>query len=112
MSADRNLLFGILALQMDFVTRDQLVTAMNAWVLTKQTPLGKILVEQNALTSELRALLESLGAWNAAWVPPACGPVEYLDRLGLLDRHLIAVRRRDDRWLVHLAIRTRSRAVR
>ena len=27
-SADQNLLFGILALQMDFITRDQLVAAM------------------------------------------------------------------------------------
>ncbi|HVD91825.1 MAG TPA: amidohydrolase family protein [Vicinamibacterales bacterium] len=42
-------------------------------------------------TGEWRDLLESLGVWNAAWVPPACGPVEYLDRLGLVDRHLIAV---------------------
>jgi cytosine/adenosine deaminase-related metal-dependent hydrolase len=42
-------------------------------------------------TGEWRQLLESLGAWNAAWTPPACGPVEYLDRLGLLDSHLIAV---------------------
>ena len=33
--ADRNLLFGILALQMDFITRDELVTAMHAWVLDK-----------------------------------------------------------------------------
>ena len=31
MSADRNLLFGILALQMDFITRDQLVEAMHAF---------------------------------------------------------------------------------
>jgi cytosine/adenosine deaminase-related metal-dependent hydrolase len=42
-------------------------------------------------TGEWRALLESLGVWNAAWTPPACGPVEYLDRLGLVDPHLIAV---------------------
>jgi cytosine/adenosine deaminase-related metal-dependent hydrolase len=42
-------------------------------------------------TGEWRQLLESLGVWNAAWAPPACGPVEYLDRLGLVDRHLIAV---------------------
>jgi aminodeoxyfutalosine deaminase len=42
-------------------------------------------------TGEWRQLLESLGVWNAAWTPPACGPVEYLDRLGLLDSHLIAV---------------------
>ena len=31
--ADLNLLFGILALQMDFIDRDELVQAMNAWVL-------------------------------------------------------------------------------
>ena len=33
--ADRNLLFGILALQLDFIDRDDLVVAMNAWVLDK-----------------------------------------------------------------------------
>jgi hypothetical protein len=32
-AADRNLLFGILALQMDFASRDQLVAAMHAWVM-------------------------------------------------------------------------------
>lgn len=42
-------------------------------------------------TGEWRALLESLGVWNPAWTPPACGPVEYLDRLGMVDRHLLAV---------------------
>jgi hypothetical protein len=39
-SADRNLLFGILALQMDFLGRDALIAAMNAWVLDKAKPLG------------------------------------------------------------------------
>jgi hypothetical protein len=38
-SADRNLLFGILALQLDFVTRDALLAAMSAWVLAKHKPL-------------------------------------------------------------------------
>jgi cytosine/adenosine deaminase-related metal-dependent hydrolase len=42
-------------------------------------------------TGEWRALLESLGVWNPAWTPPRCGPVEYLQRLGLVDRHLLAV---------------------
>jgi cytosine/adenosine deaminase-related metal-dependent hydrolase len=42
-------------------------------------------------TGEWRALLEALGVWNAAWTPPGCGPVEYLDRLGMVDRNLIAV---------------------
>jgi cytosine/adenosine deaminase-related metal-dependent hydrolase len=42
-------------------------------------------------TGEWRALLEALGAWNPSWTPPACGPVEYLDRLGMVDAHLVAV---------------------
>jgi serine/threonine-protein kinase len=48
--ADRNLLFGILALQLDFIGRDHLVAAMTAWVLDKHKPLGLILIEQQALT--------------------------------------------------------------
>ena len=59
-SADRNLLFGILALQMDFVTRDQLVAAMHAWVLAKAKPLGEILQEQGALRADSRSVLELL----------------------------------------------------
>jgi eukaryotic-like serine/threonine-protein kinase len=58
--ADRNLLFGILALQMDFIGRDALVAAMNAWVLAKHRPLGEILVDQGALTSDVVADLDSL----------------------------------------------------
>ena len=57
--ADRNLLFGILALQMDFVPRDALIAAMNAWVLDKAKPLGLILVEQGALDAGNRAWLEA-----------------------------------------------------
>jgi serine/threonine-protein kinase len=58
--ADRNLLFGILALQMDFIGRDALVRAMNAWVLDKHKPLGEILVAQNTLAPDVRATLELL----------------------------------------------------
>ena len=58
--ADRNLLFGIMALQMDFITRDQLVAAMNAWALEKNRPLGEFLVAQAALTASRRAMLEPL----------------------------------------------------
>ena len=43
-SADRNLLFGVLALQMDFLTRDQLIEGMQAWVLEKAKPLEEVLV--------------------------------------------------------------------
>jgi cytosine/adenosine deaminase-related metal-dependent hydrolase len=42
-------------------------------------------------TGEWRALLEALGVWNPSWTPPGCGPVEYLERLGLVDRNFIAV---------------------
>jgi cytosine/adenosine deaminase-related metal-dependent hydrolase len=42
-------------------------------------------------TGEWRALLERLGVWNPAWTPPACGPVAYLDGLGLVDERLLAV---------------------
>jgi WD40 repeat protein/serine/threonine protein kinase len=59
-SADRNLLFGILALQMDFVSRDQLVAAMHAWVLDKAKALGQILVEQGALSQARCSLLDTL----------------------------------------------------
>jgi serine/threonine protein kinase len=60
MSADRNLLFGILALQMDFISRDALIDAMAAWVLNKAKPLGQILVEQGHLNPQHLALLEPL----------------------------------------------------
>jgi eukaryotic-like serine/threonine-protein kinase len=59
-AADRNLLFGILALQMDFISRDALVQAMNAWVLEKAKPLAQILVEQQALSATRRGMLEPL----------------------------------------------------
>src|SRR5437763_10342034 len=58
--AARNLLFGILAMQMDFVSREQLIAAVSAWVLDKGRPLDQILVEQGALARDEHALLEPL----------------------------------------------------
>jgi WD40 repeat protein/tRNA A-37 threonylcarbamoyl transferase component Bud32 len=58
--ADRNLLFGILALQMDFIGRDALIAAMHAWVLDKGKPLGKILIEQGVLGRVRHDLIEAL----------------------------------------------------
>jgi hypothetical protein len=54
------LLFGIVALQMDFISRDQLIAAMNAWVLDKHKPLGQVLSEQGALSAEDHEAIESL----------------------------------------------------
>jgi serine/threonine-protein kinase len=59
-AADRNLLFGILALQMDFIRKDALIAALHAWVLDKAKPLGQILAEQGQLTPDLRQLLEAM----------------------------------------------------
>jgi tetratricopeptide (TPR) repeat protein len=59
-NADHNLLFGILALQMDFIDGEALIAAMHAWVLKKSKPLGQILVEQLALGVADRDLLEAL----------------------------------------------------
>jgi hypothetical protein len=61
-SAYRNLLFGILAVQMDFVSRDALIAAMHAWVLAKQRPLGDLLQEHGALTPEHRQELDMVTA--------------------------------------------------
>ena len=39
----------------------------------------------------IQAALEELGAWNPAWTPPRCGPVEYIEKFGLLSGRLLAV---------------------
>jgi serine/threonine-protein kinase len=57
-AADRNLLYGILALQMDFVGRDDLLVAMHAWVLRKSRTLGEILVEHGSLKEDERRVLD------------------------------------------------------
>ena len=58
--ADRNLLGGVLALQMDFVTNDQLLAAMNAWTLRKETPLLDLLRADGVLTEDDHDALERL----------------------------------------------------
>jgi cytosine/adenosine deaminase-related metal-dependent hydrolase len=56
-------------------------------------------------TGAWRELLGQLGVWNDNWQPPGCGPVEYLDRLGLVNRRLLAVHgtQLDDGELARLA---------
>lgn len=60
MDADRNLLFGVLALQMDFISREALVAAVTEWTRDRARPLDRILVGQGGLSEARRALLESL----------------------------------------------------
>ena len=61
-SSDRNLLIGMLALRMDFIDRDQMVAAMNVWVLDKSKPLEQILLESGALHEDTHALLVQVTA--------------------------------------------------
>jgi len=49
-AADRSLLFGILALQNNFISREALLTAFTAWIAEKGRRLGEILCEQGKLT--------------------------------------------------------------
>src|SRR5262249_57365425 len=91
-NADRNLLFGVLALQMDFISREALIAAVSAWVRDKAKPLDSVLVEQGALATDERDLLEPLIRKHlerhggdperslAAVCPPGAAPIE-LERL-------------------------------
>jgi eukaryotic-like serine/threonine-protein kinase len=47
--SDRNLLFGIMALLNDFITRDALIAAMTAWTQEKHRPIGDILIDRGDL---------------------------------------------------------------
>jgi serine/threonine-protein kinase len=51
-SANRNLLFGILAVQLDFVTKDALIRAMNDWLLDKNKPLDAILRDRGDIRAD------------------------------------------------------------
>jgi hypothetical protein len=59
-NSDCNLVFGMLALQMNFVNRDELIRAMHAWVLDKQQSLGQILLREGHLTEKQHQALEFL----------------------------------------------------
>jgi aminodeoxyfutalosine deaminase len=39
----------------------------------------------------IRTALEEFGAWNPAWTAPACSPVDYLNRMGLLTNRVLIV---------------------
>ncbi|MBL8823584.1 MAG: hypothetical protein JNJ77_13425 [Planctomycetia bacterium] len=57
MSTDRNLLVGILAVQMNFIRNDELILAMNHWVLEKHLSLSAILTKHQILSTTRAALL-------------------------------------------------------
>ncbi len=58
--ADRNLLLGVLALQLGFIGQEDLVAAVRTWAGEKARPLGDVLLELGALDAEGRDLLVAL----------------------------------------------------
>jgi hypothetical protein len=58
--ADRNLLFGVLALQADLLTPARSAEACSAWAACKDAPLADLLVERGWLTPSDRADVEKL----------------------------------------------------
>jgi serine/threonine-protein kinase len=61
-NADRNLLFGLLALQNNFIDRDALLDAFSRWVHDRTVPLGQILRDRGALKPDEHDLLQALVA--------------------------------------------------
>jgi hypothetical protein len=61
-NADRNLLFGILAFQINFIDRQALLAAFDRWTTDKSKSIGEILVELSHLDESRRQLLDALVA--------------------------------------------------
>jgi len=60
MNADRNLLFGVLALQADFLDADQFIKACTLWTTRKHIPLADLLIEFGWITLSDKADIERL----------------------------------------------------
>ena len=60
MDTDRNLLFGVLALQADLIDADRFTKACALWVMDKDRLLADILVERQWLAPSDRADVEKL----------------------------------------------------
>src|SRR5262249_61444819 len=61
-AADRNLLFGLIALQNGLIVQDQLLGAFRAWTLDKARALADHLVGHGDLDADDRSAVEALVA--------------------------------------------------
>ena len=62
----RNLLFGLLAFQNNFIDRRALLAAFDVWTADKSRPIGQIFAKQGAIPEELHALIDGLVAAHLA----------------------------------------------
>jgi hypothetical protein len=58
--ADRNLLFGMLALQNGMIDQSALILAFSHWSRDKSRPLAEILIGQGAIDEDGRAMLAGM----------------------------------------------------
>ena len=58
--ANRDLLFGLIALQNGMIDQSQLVAAFQAWTLDKDRPLAEHLVGRGDLEADQRAIIEAM----------------------------------------------------
>src|SRR6185369_4970445 len=65
-AADRNLLFGLLALQNGLINQAQLVAAFQAWTLDKARALADHLIAQGHLHDAQRAVVEAMADLHVA----------------------------------------------
>ncbi len=78
--SDTNLLFGILAMKMNFIRPDDLLEAMGIWFLDRKRTLGEILTERLAISEKDCDLLESMVRESQARQGPL-GKLSGQDRL-------------------------------
>ena len=80
MTADADLLFGLIALSAGLIDQAQLVAAFEAWARVKSRPLADHLLDQGGLDAEGRAAVEAMVAlhvqkhggdaeWSAGTIP-------------------------------------------
>src|SRR5579884_3810695 len=93
---DRPLLFGLLAWQMGFVTREVLKRGVTMWAQDKGRPLGEVLAASGTMSSADRALLEQLVERQIALCDN--NPKKCLATLGK-NRKLRRLRKRMEHWL-------------
>ena len=88
---DTNLLFGILAMKMNFIRQDDLLEAMGIWFLDRQKTLGEILTERQAISPRDCDLLDAMVRESQArqGPPPPKAPArprEWIGETGATER--------------------------
>jgi tRNA A-37 threonylcarbamoyl transferase component Bud32 len=80
--ADRNFLFGLVALQVGLINQGQLLAAFQSWTRDKTRPLAEHLVARGDLDGQRRSLLEKLVERSLANLPTNDSTHEGLTTLG------------------------------